>query len=132
MNIEDYRATPISPQAKPRELNRKLKDGERYTAGDILACVHNYLPYRIKLEDLGISQKRTPHDDPMGPDGNARFARQERLREFMSNITPDMLTDTKDGHARYEYNSDGDWSICTFWIYLKDPKLISVLKLAFG
>lgn len=129
---DEYLAKPIVPQAKEKELNLKFRKGVLYTAGEVITCIHNYLPYRVPLKELGISEERTQHDDPNGPPGNARFERTERLREFLTNITPDLMTDVGKGHKRYEHNKAGTWAIIVGWVYLRDPKLIAILKLAFG
>lgn len=134
MTEEDYRSQPIAPGAKANDRNRQLTKNHRYTTGEIITCIHNYLPYRIPLKELGITESRTEHDDPSGPPGNARFERRARLKEFLENTGKEIIIDHGNGVGTkcYEYVPEGSWGIMIHWVYLKDPKLLSVLKLAFG
>ncbi|MNK56482.1 hypothetical protein D3C87_755230 [compost metagenome] len=133
MNTEDYRSPPVHPTGKDKDSNRKLSRRRNYNAGEILMTIHNYLPYRMTLAELGITESATVHDDPSGPPGNGRFERRARLKEFLENTGKEIIIDHESsGHQRYEFVPDGTWGIMINWVYLKDPKLLSVLKLAFG
>lgn len=133
MNTEDYRSPPIHPTGQDEACKLKLTRRRKYAAGEILMTIHNYLPYRMTLAELGITESATQHDDPSGPPGNARFERKARLKEFLENTGKEIIVDHADsGHKRYEYVPDGSWGVMVNWVYLKDPKLLSVLKLAFG
>lgn len=128
--IENYLSVPIVPQAPQRERECKFKAKRFFTAGEVMTALHTHLPYRVPLTDYGMEYDSIWRADD--PEAVAYYAKKEALAAFLANTGPIMFPERADSWERYGFDPNGTWVLALSWVYLKDPKMISVLKLAFG
>lgn len=131
--IEDkYRSKLFAVNRPQEQIDMDFKEGEIYSGDVVISAIHRYLPYRVPLNEFGISHGPTQWDNPGLPAGSARFERTRNLIEFMDATGPRMFTEVDELRYLYAFNPAGVFNLLDSYIYLRDPKMISILKLAFG
>jgi hypothetical protein len=120
-NIESYRiSTPFFGKGG---LDQELEHNKMYYLEAILDNIHKHLPYAVPIKSFPhstiVEYKKLKAD----------------IQAFMQNIGDPMFsywTPAMSENAYYIFNAHATWSIHVHRIWVKDPRMISTLKLAFG